>query len=564
MPRIRSASLCLTTTTLIAVLATAVSASAAQRFASPTGTGSCAQASPCSLAAAIGSAGLHDEIIVEPGTYTSGEIGGGGDDLDIHGQAGLPRPVIDIAVTAGTTALQLGSEDNLQLSDIDLEVTGGSMASFAMDVRGTATIDDVIVSTAQGGAVAVTGGGAAGVIRDSVLQTANGSALAVFGASMNVRNVTATGTRGLDVESQSGATTVDALNSIFEGQAADVYDNAITNPLNLTLDYDYYSAMVNNGAPPTLTIGDHNIDALPTFAATGDYHETLDSPTVDAGTADALDGAVDPDGDARLLGAAPDIGADEFLSPSVVTGVPTNDSPTSELVTAAVDPHGTPASWRFDYGLTAAYGTSTTPVAISGIGAQAVSAELTGLTNGATYHVRAVAIDAVGRVILGADTTFLVPVPPAPPGPLCACPALIVAPPVLSALHQTHATWRLGTKRASIAKTRPPVGTTFSFTLSRAAKVTVAFIHTETGRRVGGHCVARTKRNASAHSCTRTVPVGSFSVSAKTGANHLTFDGRLSARTKLTPGRYVATFTPAGAAPTPKPHTLAFIVASSK
>src|SRR5204863_7623083 len=43
------------------------------------------------------------------------------------------------------------------------------------------------------------------------------------------------------------------------------------------------------------------------------FHERSDSPTIDAGVAEAAIGDADFDGDLRTLGSAPDIGADEFI-----------------------------------------------------------------------------------------------------------------------------------------------------------------------------------------------------------------------------------------------------------
>ena len=59
--------------------------------------------------------------------------------------------------------------------------------------------------------------------------------------------------------------------------------------------------------------------ALPVFAnpATGDFHQVQGSPTIDAGNgAVSLLGTQDFDRDARVLGGAIDIGADEFVPPS--------------------------------------------------------------------------------------------------------------------------------------------------------------------------------------------------------------------------------------------------------
>jgi hypothetical protein len=75
---------------------------------------------------------------------------------------------------------------------------------------------------------------------------------------------------------------------------------------------------------------------------------------------------------------------------------------------AQVDPEGVDSTYRFEYGTTSAYGTSI-PVALADIGAGEanvpVSAELTGLRAGMTYHYRLVAVNAAGTTA-SEDATF--------------------------------------------------------------------------------------------------------------------------------------------------------------
>ena len=56
----------------------------------------------------------------------------------------------------------------------------------------------------------------------------------------------------------------------------------------------------------------HNIDASFANAAGGDYRQLASSPTIDKGVEDPLIGSVDFEGEARISGPAPDIGADEY------------------------------------------------------------------------------------------------------------------------------------------------------------------------------------------------------------------------------------------------------------
>ena len=59
--------------------------------------------------------------------------------------------------------------------------------------------------------------------------------------------------------------------------------------------------------------GQGNIDEDPLFAAEGDYHLSPDSPCIDAGALVDDTPEFDIEGDPRVVGSAPDMGADEFF-----------------------------------------------------------------------------------------------------------------------------------------------------------------------------------------------------------------------------------------------------------
>ena len=120
-------------------------------------------------------------------------------------------------------------------------------------------------------------------------------------------------------------------------------------------------------------------------------------------------------------------------------------------------------------------------------------------------------------------------------------------------MSQSAKSWREGSKLARISsvhtlesskhkKRKPPVGTTLSFTLNEPATVTISFTHGAPGREVtvnGRHqCLAQTKHNEHKHRCTRTVVAGTLSFTAHQGRNRVSFQGRISHRKKLAPGRY--------------------------
>ena len=110
-------------------------------------------------------------------------------------------------------------------------------------------------------------------------------------------------------------------------------------------------------------------------------------------------------------GAGTGHGADGILTtssaPAAVTGSASAVTPASATLNGTVDPSGRPTTWYFEYGTTTSYGTKT-PVkdAGSGVGAVAVSAPVTALKIGRTYHFRLVATSDAGQA-RGSDHTFV-------------------------------------------------------------------------------------------------------------------------------------------------------------
>ena len=129
---------------------------------------------------------------------------------------------------------------------------------------------------------------------------------------------------------------------------------------------------------------------------------------------------------------------------------------------------------------------------------------------------------------------------------VAASPLAAAKAPRLSALKQSASRWLAGSKLARLVITTAPpvrkrglpVGTTFSFRLDQAARVTLAFRHNAQGRKVAGKCVAKTKGNAGKPRCTRTVGNGALRIRTRAGASKLRFEGRLSSAAKLKAGRY--------------------------
>jgi streptogramin lyase len=119
--------------------------------------------------------------------------------------------------------------------------------------------------------------------------------------------------------------------------------------------------------------------------------------------------------------------------PGVTTGPATGITTTAATLTGSVDPNAAATSYRFEYGTTTAYGSSTAVVgAGSGDDPVSVSERVSGLRPGTTYHFRLVATSPIGTTF-GADVTLTAGVQPPPPPPPPAPPAAPAAgPPIVT------------------------------------------------------------------------------------------------------------------------------------
>jgi len=148
------------------------------------------------------------------------------------------------------------------------------------------------------------------------------------------------------------------------------------------------------------------------------------------------------------------------------------------------------------------------------------------------------------RTDIGPYEVQVASVSPPPPGGGPPPPGVTPPPaitPAISGLAESARTWREGSALPRLArKRRPPIGTTFSFRLNEAARVTLTFTQSAAGRRVSGRCVGPSRRNARRPRCRRTVTAGALSLAAHAGTNRLRFQGRLSRTRRLRPGRYTA------------------------
>jgi hypothetical protein len=141
------------------------------------------------------------------------------------------------------------------------------------------------------------------------------------------------------------------------------------------------------------------------------------------------------------------------------------------------------------------------------------------------------------------------PQPPDPPTPSApstpstpAAPAAVDAtPPGISDAFATNPVFAVNLRGAAAGRRRVPSGTTFRFTLSEAARVSLRIERSSPGRRVAGKCRRPTRSNRRAPSCRRWVGVRTFHRDSVAGSNRIRFSGRVlvGGRARaLRPGRY--------------------------
>ena len=357
-----------------AVLVAPATSNAADRFASPTGSGTtCDQVTPCDIETAVNKASQFDDVTLTAGTYTPAvtlgiDLSSGFDpkfNLTIHGAPGS-RPVVNFsASSAGAFYITTGSS----LRDVDVNVTGNSASGVGALNGGIADRVSVHASGADDIACGVTNQSS---IRDSVCWYSgsggpNAAALSSasdipgFNATNTVRNVTAIaaagpGMRVRSVSSVNAGVTVNATNVIARGGGGtggeDVRTERLsgtgdTPPQKVNLDHSNYSTESEQDTGDiTDPASGTNLTTAPDFvdAAAGDFREKATSTgTINLGTATGVqNGELALGGQQRNQGGVPDIGADEYDVPNApsLTGSnpPSGSNENSPHILGTADP----------------------------------------------------------------------------------------------------------------------------------------------------------------------------------------------------------------------------------
>ncbi|HEX6584598.1 MAG TPA: hypothetical protein VF056_13425 [Thermoleophilaceae bacterium] len=402
---------------VLAAATTAPGASAAiQRYASPGGTGiDCSVDKPCKITEAVQNAGAGAEVILNPGKYSLTATLATPGIMSIHGVAGKPRPVLAFSGgSQGGVIVQSGST----LRYVEIQQAAATRALFANG----SSVDQVIATA--GGPSAPTAEIQNSTIRNSIITASgtNGRALTTSSDGGTVggtyRNVTAvaTGAGGIPVEAlgiSAGNATLQLVNVLAWAGPGAISLQARTDSSNgaqatIAWTHTAYQSVNTVGTGASFVTGGNNRAEEPTFvyAPSGNFHLAAGSYMIDAGFDDPLNGEFDVDGDLRTIGKT-DIGADEYVPPAAATtGAPSAITDSSATFNGTVEPNGAPTTYYFQYGTTAAYGSSTAPIdAGGGQGVVAASTAVAGLSPGTTYHYRLVAENS-GGIRQGGDRIF--------------------------------------------------------------------------------------------------------------------------------------------------------------
>ncbi len=328
MSRIRPLLVCLGAALLLAAVLPQLAL--AVRYVKPKGatTGSCPESEPCRIDRGIDKAPEGEEVVILPGNYSIGGI----EEirttkaLNIHGPSPAEPPHIATSTDIGEM-LTLGA--GTRLADLEIEEKTNSYFGCA-ELGPGSTIERVrVVSTGQSGIITHEA-----TVRDSIFvdSAESGAALFLVGPGTSVvRNVTslATGDFGfaLAVSTTNSVEAAAAVgNSILfsgsTGTDVSLQAEESGSKARAVLDhsnFDPETIRTYGKGMDTKTLGAGNQDSQTTppqlvDLAAGDAHETAGSPTIDAGLSSPDLGTLDFEGDARVMGSAPDIGADEYPS----------------------------------------------------------------------------------------------------------------------------------------------------------------------------------------------------------------------------------------------------------
>ena len=406
-------------------------AAMATRYAAPGGTvgDPCTFAAPCTIAQAVATATPGDKTVrLFGGDYPAlaatvvTTVGG----MTIEAEPGTGRPVIHVVSGAEMRVI-----NSSRIADVDIVAAPGVNSALFMADGGTVAerlrLSGSASTMVRLGAIFLTS-----TLRDSLVvnsssspnssgvsQECNGCTTLAQVSNVTILTKSGPALKAIADANGSSSTTMNVVNTIAlatGGGVPDVEANADGGSGNdkavVNLDHSAWGDELATAPREEVNDLGGRVSASPLLVdlLAGDLRQAPGSPTIDAGTPSGFEGLTPLDvfGLPRTLGPAVDIGGDETpAAPVVTTGAASDVTTSGASVAGVVTPGGAAASWRVEYGTSAAYGSTAAglPVTGSGFTGEAVAATLGGLTPGTTYHYRVAASHGYGDGA-GADATF--------------------------------------------------------------------------------------------------------------------------------------------------------------
>jgi len=204
------------------------------------------------------------------------------------------------------------------------------------------------------------------------------------------------------------ATTLDATNKTSTGATLNASVNA--NMASTTVTFEYgtttsYGQTVTASQSPVTGSSNTNVSANISGLSAGTTYHFRVKAVNSVGTTYGSDMTFTTAG----------------LAPTATTMAATNKTATGATLNATVNANMVSTAVTFEYGTTSSYGQTinASPSPVTGNAITNVSANLTGLTAGTTYHFRVKAVNSVGTTY-GSDMTFTTLYPPPPTSGLSA------------------------------------------------------------------------------------------------------------------------------------------------
>ena len=400
-------------------------------------SGSCARGGTCKgISQAIGVSQAGDTLSVKRGTYVEDPVSGlAGLTIDAEPGTALqgtltlnaPATVHALAILATNGASAVTAAQGVDLSDVAALTATGSAVTIN---GGTSHIQrSTLVSLEPNGATSdgIKLGAATLTVDSSVVlggpkgaayrvTTAGGSANAALTLN-HVTTIAGEGAKAIVLDGTGGALPVGKVGDIaLTGNSSIVHgaSSAASDPgvlvvraaNSVTASFTKSDVTAFNGADGQPVAGTGTVTPeADIFTTPTSFREKLTSPLIDKGAAALAPGesATDIDGDARVAGAASDIGADEFVNhpPSLTLSVLPETVHTGQVVNAygrATDRDGAAdiASFGTNWG-------DGSPADMTAIGAVAHV-----FGNPGTYTVTMVAVDRSGASSAPATQTVTV------------------------------------------------------------------------------------------------------------------------------------------------------------